>query len=159
MRGLDYYSHTAFEFKASNLGAQSTVLGGGRYDGLAEQMGGPHIPSVGWAAGIERLVMLSESIFSKTKILAIVPLGGTAEEYAWTLAEELRGSNISVHLDYEGSIKSRMKKADKKHAAAALIIGDEEIKTKTVMYKDLVSGDQTHIAEADIKVFLKKTGF
>ena len=159
VRGLDYYSHTAFEFKASNLGAQSTVLGGGRYDGLAEQMGGPHIPSVGWAAGIERLVMLSESIFSKTKILAIVPLGGTAEEYAWTLAEELRGSNISVHLDYEGSIKSRMKKADKKHAAAALIIGDEEIKTKTVMYKDLVSGDQTPIAEADIKVFLKKTGF
>ena len=158
VRGLDYYGHTAFEFKASNLGAQSTVLAGGRYDGLSEQMEGPSLPSVGWAAGIERLVMLSTRSSEKKECVAIIPMGQAAEEYAWRLAEKLRDEEISIHLDFEGSLKSRMKKADKKEAIAALIIGDEEIKTQKVTFKNLVTGDQSLIEIDEIAPFLKSIG-
>lgn len=156
VRGLDYYGHTAFEFKSSDLGAQSTVLAGGRYDGLSEQMGGPHLPSVGWAAGIERLVMLSDLSSPAPARVAIVPLGQAAEQRAWTLAEELRQKGLSIHLAYEGSLKSRMKKANKIGAIAALIMGEEEMKANTVTFKDFASGEQKVIPFSQIEETVKK---
>src|SRR5690606_18113817 len=90
VRGLDYYTHTAFEFVTTHLGAQGTVLGGGRYDGLIRSMGGPDVPGVGWAAGVERLAALIEAPPPATRPIAIVPIGAAAERAAWQLAHELR---------------------------------------------------------------------
>ncbi len=119
VRGLDYYRHTAFEFipdegsaAAEALGAQSTVLGGGRYDGLMESLGGPATPAVGWAAGIERLAMLvgKREIFDRAK-LVIVPDTGNVEELAWYYTSQLRASGLSVEIAYSGKAKKRIDKA------------------------------------------------
>ena len=98
MRGLDYYTHTAFEFVTTELGAQGTVMGGGRYDGLVELMGGPALPGVGWAAGIERLAMLLAELPAPRRPIAVVPVGEAAERAAPTLAEALRNHGYPVDL-------------------------------------------------------------
>ncbi len=90
VRGLDYYTHTAFEFTTTELGAQGAVLAGGRYDGLIRDLGGPSIPGVGWAAGVERLAMLATGVPAAPRPVALVPIGPRAEEMALSLAEELR---------------------------------------------------------------------
>src|SRR5439155_5119556 len=98
VRGLDYYTHTAFEFVTSDLGAQGTVIGGGRYDGLVELMGGPAMPGVGWAAGVERLAMLIAEPPGPTRPIAVVPIGETAEATALAIAERLRDAGLVVEL-------------------------------------------------------------
>lgn len=156
VRGLDYYGHTAFEFKAtSSLGAQNTVLAGGRYDGLSTQMGGPFLPSVGWAAGIERLALLLESDIPCTRPVALIPLGEAAEKELWQLAQVLREENMPIHLTYEGSLKSRMKKANKAGASYAVIVGEEELKNNQCAVKDLDQGTQNVIKMADLVNHLK----
>jgi histidyl-tRNA synthetase len=149
VRGLDYYRHTAFEFVTTRLGAQGTVLGGGRYDGLMEALGGPATPAVGWAAGIERLAMLVAAVGEvpepKAEV-AIIPLGPAAETACLGLAATLRRSGLAVDMGYRGNMKKRMSRANDSGARFALIIGDEELAAGEAMVKDLVSGEQERLA-------------
>jgi len=145
VRGLDYYCHTAFEFTTEALGAQGTVMAGGRYDGLVETMGGPSVPGVGWAAGIERLAMLAAVPDAVMRPIAIVPIGNAATPVALTLAERLRAAGFAVDLGYSGNTGKRMKRANKLGAAAALIVGDDELARGGVTLRDLDSGDQSEL--------------
>ena len=146
VRGLDYYGHTAFEFTTSALGAQGTVLAGGRYDGLTQLMGGPPTPGVGWAAGIERLAMLKEGDVAKKPIVVLVPLGDMAAAKAQQLAELLRDSGFVVDVGYSGNLSRRMKRADKLNAAAVVIIGEDELARGVAQKRDMKTGEQSEIA-------------
>ena len=145
VRGLDYYTHTAFEFVTAKLGAQGTVMGGGRYDGLVEIMGGPALSGVGWAAGIERLAMLIAEPPTPPRPIAVVPIGEAAEGAALTLAEVLRNNGYSVDLGYSGNVARRMRRANNVNARVAVLIGEEEIARNVVALRDLDSGEQTEV--------------
>ncbi|MDX3883890.1 MAG: histidine--tRNA ligase [Sphingomonas sp.] len=142
VRGLDYYRHTAFEFVTDRLGAQGTVLGGGRYDGLIEALGGPHTPAVGWAAGIERLAMLIDQPAPQTVDVAIVPLGEAAEAAAAGIIARLRRAGIACDMAYRGNMKKRMQKADAWGARYAVILGDDELARGEAAVKTLADGTQ-----------------
>jgi histidyl-tRNA synthetase len=146
VRGLDYYRHTAFEFVTDRLGAQGTVLGGGRYDGLVEAMGGPATPGVGWAAGIERLAMLIAAPLPERVTVAIVPMGAAAEEAATRLIAQLRRAGIACDMAYKGNMKRRMQKADASGARYAVVLGDDELARGEVGLKDLANGSQQWVA-------------
>ena len=150
VRGLDYYCHTAFEFVTTALGAQGTVLGGGRYDGLMGVMGGPETPGVGWAAGIERLALLIDAPAPPPRPIAIVALGKPAEALALRIAQTLRRAEFTVELGYSGNLSRRMRHANKINAAAALIIGEDELAREGVTLRDLDSGDQTQVPLAEL---------
>jgi len=158
VRGLDYYTHTAFEFTTDMLGAQGTVLAGGRYDGLVEQLGGPATPGIGWAGGIERLVMLSNPQPAVPGMVAIVPIGAAAEAAAAALAAELRRADIAVELAYKGNAGKRFKRADKLGCFAAVVIGDDELAKGVVMLRDLKTGTQAEVARGDLLPKLQAAG-
>ena len=145
VRGLDYYRHTAFEFVTDRLGAQGTVLAGGRYDGLMESLGGPHTPAVGWAAGIERLGMLLDEPEKCGPDAIFVPLGDGCEAAAMKLMGELRRSGISCEMAYKGNMKKRMQKANAAGASYVVIIGENELANSVAAVKNLVTGDQREI--------------
>lgn len=145
VRGLDYYCHTAFEFTTTALGAQGTVMGGGRYDGLIETMGGPPTPGIGWAAGIERLAMLIAEPEAPARPIAVAPMGETAEAMAQVLARDLRRIGFAVELGYGGNLKKRLQRANKVNARAALILGEDELKRQAVAVRDLDSGEQKEV--------------
>jgi histidyl-tRNA synthetase len=145
VRGLDYYTHTAFEFVTTDLGAQGTVMGGGRYDGLVEMMGGPALPGVGWAAGVERLAMLIEEPPPPPRPIAVVPVGEAAEAAALTLAETLRNNGCAVDLGYTGNVARRMRRANRVRARAAVLIGEDEIARNVVGLRDLDTGEQVEV--------------
>jgi histidyl-tRNA synthetase len=149
VRGLDYYNHTVFEFTTDLLGAQGTVLAGGRYDGLIELMGGPATPGIGWAAGIERLTSLIDWQASPVKTarpVALIPIGNAAEKEAMQSANWLRKEGYHVELAYKGNLSNRMKKANKANACVAIIFGDSELAKKVVMLKDLDAGTQQELS-------------
>lgn len=150
VRGLDYYCHTTFEFVTTELGAQGTVLAGGRYDGLVAEMGGPPTPGIGWAAGVERLSMLIEEPPAPPRPVALVPVGEAAEAIALKLAHDLRKSGFTVDLGYSGNMKKRMARANKIEAKAALILGDDEIAAGTVALRNLDSGEQISVPLDDV---------
>ncbi len=141
VRGLDYYSHTAFEITSSQLGAQATVCGGGRYDGLVEQLGGPATPAIGWALGMERLVLLlaqGEVNPSPAPDLYLVNRGQAASAAALVLARQLRRSGLSVELDGSGSaFGKQFKRANRSGAAWAAVLGDGELERGVVLLKPL----------------------
>jgi histidyl-tRNA synthetase len=145
VRGLDYYTHTAFEFVTTDLGAQGTVMGGGRYDGLVELMGGPSMPGVGWAAGIERLAMLIAEPAPPPRPVALVPIGEEAETFMLRLAEELRNRGLAVDLGYSGNLQRRMRRADRIGARAAVLLGDDELARGAATVRDLDSGEQSEV--------------
>jgi len=145
VRGLDYYTHTAFEFVTTDLGAQGTVMGGGRYDGLVEMMGGPAMPGVGWAAGIERLGMLIDEPPGLRRPIAVVPIGEAGEAAALTLAEVLRNNGCAVDLGYSGNLARRMRRANRVNARVAVLIGEDEIVRNVVALRDLDSGEQSEV--------------
>ena len=145
VRGLDYYTHTAFEFVTNDLGAQGTVIGGGRYDGLVEMMGGPAMPGVGWAAGIERLAMLIADPPPPQRPVAIVPIGQAADAAALTLAEALRSDGYAVDVGYGGNLARRMRRANRINARAAVLLGEEELVRNVVTLRDLDSGEQSEV--------------
>jgi histidyl-tRNA synthetase len=155
VRGFDYYRHTAFEFVSDALGAQATVIGGGRYDGLIETMGGPHTPAVGWAGGIERLMMLCGAPSAVTVDVAVVPMGAAAEEAVAALLAELRGGGIAAEQAYRGNMKKRMERAGKSGARLALILGEDELAEGRVTVKDLADGSQGHVARGELLATLK----
>ncbi|MFL6722088.1 MAG: histidine--tRNA ligase [Sphingomonas sp.] len=146
VRGLDYYRHTAFEFITDRLGAQGTLLAGGRYDGLIEALGGPHTPAVGWAAGIERLAMMIGAPAPETPDVVIVPLGERAEAAGQRLLADLRRAGISSDMAYRGNMKKRLSRANDAGADYALIIGDDELDRGEVQLKNLRSGEQRGVA-------------
>ena len=150
VRGLDYYRHTAFEFITDRLGAQGTVLGGGRYDGLIEALGGPHTPAVGWAAGIERLAMLIDAPEPERIVAMIVPMGPGTERAATDLLATLRRAGIAADMGYKGNMKKRMQKADASGARFAIILGEDELGRGEVGLKDLTQQTQRWIPQAQL---------
>ncbi len=155
VRGLDYYTHTAFEFTTDMLGAQGTVLAGGRYDGLIEQLGGKPTPGIGWAGGIERLVLLSDPQPTPPRSVAIIPIGAAAEAEAAKLAAELRRADVVVELAYGGNAGKRFKRADRLGCFAAVVIGDDELAQGVVKLKDLQSGQEVTLRRAELLAKLK----
>lgn len=150
VRGLDYYTHTAFEFVTTALGAQGAVIAGGRYDGLVRDMGGPDIPGVGWAAGVERLAMLLPAAPEAERPVAIVPIGEAAEPRAWALAQALRREGVAVELAYRGRPGQRMKRASRLGARYALSLGEDELARDVVKLRDLDSGSEEEVATARV---------
>ena len=156
VRGLDYYCHTVFEFKTQDLGAQDAVLSGGRYDKLISQMGGPDTPGVGFAAGIERLSLLLPKAPEKTAPFTLVPLGELAEKEAMKICYQLRAQGLPVDMGYSGNLSKRMKRADKMHSKAAMILGDDEINRGVVTWKDLKTGAQQEVKITQLSSFLSQ---
>jgi len=163
VRGLDYYTRTVFEWTTDRLGAQGAVCSGGRYDGLVEQLGGRATPAIGWAMGQERLVeLIAEASLAPAQEaphVFLVPLGATAECRAQSLAEELRdalpGLRLSLHCG-GGGMKARMKRADRSGAQQALILGDEELASASIVVKPLRSDrDQETISLDDLPARLR----
>ncbi|MEJ0018140.1 MAG: histidine--tRNA ligase [Acetobacteraceae bacterium] len=150
VRGLDYYGHTAFEFVTTKLGSQGTVMGGGRYDGLVEEMGGPATPAVGWAAGVERLAMLLPDPPRLPAPVAVVPVGDTAEAAALQVLQALRGAGIRAEMAYRGNLRRRMERANRIGARAAVVIGDDDIARGVAQVKDLATGEQEAVALAGL---------
>ena len=155
VRGLDYYTHTAFEIKSDDLGAQATVCGGGRYDGLVKELGGPETQAVGWAIGMERLVLLLLQQLDSRPLnspdLYIVSRGEAAEAQGLLLAQKLRDTGLGVELDLSGSaFGKQFKRADRSGAPACLVIGDTEAENDTVNLKWLASGEQQAIAQSEL---------
>jgi len=146
VRGLDYYGHTAFEFVTDALGAQGTVMGGGRYDGLVAEMGGPHTPAVGWAAGIERLAMLLHEAPPAPATVAVVPVNEEAELAAIDALQRLRRAGIRAEMAYRGNMRRRMERANRIGARAAVILGPDDIAQGVAQVKDLVSGTQEPVS-------------
>ena len=145
VRGLDYYCHTAFEFVTTSLGAQGTVLGGGRYDGLAEMLGGPKVAGVGWAAGVERLAMLVETASVNNPKVAILTADDGARQAAFRLAEQLRDAGIDIDLPTSGAMGKKLKKADKAGILTAVIMGSDELAKNTVQLRNLRDGSQQEL--------------
>ncbi len=146
VRGLDYYSDTAFEFVTTRLGAQGTVMGGGRYEGLVEEMGGPHTPCIGWAAGVERLAMLLAAPPDAPAAVAVVPVGEEAEAAAIDVMQALRAAGIRAEMAYRGTLKRRLERANRIGARAAVIIGEAELARGVAQVKNLASGGQQDVA-------------
>jgi histidyl-tRNA synthetase len=162
VRGLDYYNKTVFEWITDSLGAQGTVCGGGRYDGLVEQVGGRATPGVGFAMGLDRLAMMLEDSFESTAAadVYIASMGDTARDFALSLAEDLRGQldncAVVVHCA-DGKLKSQMKKADASAARIALIIGEDEVARGEVTIKHLATGEQSAMAAGKVADYLRQT--
>ena len=150
VRGLDYYSHTAFEFVTTKLGAQGTLFGGGRYEGMVEEMGGPHVPCVGWAAGVERLEMMLDAAPPPAAPVAVVPAGEEAEAAALSVLLDLRRAGVRAEMAYRGNLKRRMERANKAGARATVIIGRDELARGTAQLKDLASGEQVEVPLAEL---------
>ena len=145
VRGLDYYTHTAFEFITTELGAQGTVLAGGRYDGLIEKLGGPAVAGIGWAGGIERLAMLANIEGSQPRLAVMMPMGEAATLKCFALADDLRDTGLIVTTDRSGNLGKRLNRANKAGARFAVILGDNELESGVVMVKDLERGTQDQV--------------
>ena len=154
VRGLDYYTHTAFEFVTTDLGAQGTVMGGGRYDGLVELMGGPALPGVGWAAGIERLAMLIAAP-PRPRSVALVPIGEAGEITALKLAEDLRDRGFAIDLGYSGNIARRLRRANRINAFAAVLLGEDELARGVATLRNLGNGMQSAVPLAELPARLQ----
>lgn len=162
VRGLDYYTQTAFEIVAKGIGAQSSIGGGGRYDGLVEQIGGPPLPGIGFALGLERILLTlkEQGIAWGSQLnvqVFVAALGGEAQLYGAKLAQELRALDITVEQDYlNRSLKAQLKAADRFKAAYTVIIGEEEIKNNQAVIRDMHDGSQMVISLQDAGKYLQQ---
>ena len=159
VRGLDYYTHVAFEFTSSHKGAQNAVLAGGRYDGLVNLLGGKNICGVGWAAGIERLSnLINRNIFLEKK--KIISIFATVEELNFEVLKVLGCleslKNISLHFLKDGSLKKKLLKANKLNSLACIIFGEDEFDQGKFIWKDFLSGKQELIDINSFQDFLLK---
>ena len=160
VRGLDYYSHTVFEYTTNALGAQGTVLAGGRYDGLVAMMGGADIPGVGFAAGIERLLALTEAMIHETPgfapapvPLVIIPVEDAQEMEALKLTQELR-NHFPVELMTRGNMSKKMKRAARYSPELVLLLGENEVQSGNVTVKHMQDGTQANIARSDLAAYI-----
>jgi histidyl-tRNA synthetase len=145
VRGLDYYTKTAFEVKSNALGAQNAIAGGGRYNGLVSSLGGPEVAGIGFGVGLERLIscLPEDSIIKFKTDLFIAALGAQAQKLAFGLTNELRRTGISAEMDYaDKSLKSQLKRADKLNSSFTLIFGDKEIEEKKIVLRNMQTKDQ-----------------
>lgn len=151
VRGLDYYTHTVFEITTEHLGAQSAVLAGGRYNGLVELLGGPATPGVGWASGMERLMMLLETDWKPTAkpLACVLPMDPPQVQAALKTAQAVRAAGLPAEILESGNMGKKMKRANKMNATWALIIGEEELKSGQVNAKNLTTGEQKLVTLAD----------
>ena len=154
VRGLDYYSKTVFEFVSDNIGAQGTVLGGGRYDGLIADLGGNDAPGIGFAMGIERLLLLAEGameVAENTPDVFFIPIGDAAKKQVYQLVYSLRGQGISAEYDLNArSVKAQMKYADKIGAKYTVVIGDDEIAQGSYPVKNMQNGETVSVSPDEI---------
>ena len=158
VRGLDYYCHSAFEFTTEALGAQGTVVAGGRYDGLVETMGGPPTPGVGWAAGVERLAMLVGDVAAEGYTIAVVPVGAGMEAAGFVLTQQLRDAGFRTDMAFRGNLSKRLKRANKLGAVCAVLLGEEEAGRDCVTVHDLGSGEQQEVGNGELLAHLKRYG-
>jgi histidyl-tRNA synthetase len=156
VRGLDYYTHTAFEFTTDKLGAQGAVIAGGRYDGLVAAMGGPDTPGIGWAAGVERLAMLLDETPASVRPVAVVPIGAGVELAALQLAEELRRSGHEVEFGFRGKLGQRLKRATQQQARFAVLLGEDELAADQVVLRDLDRGEQETLPRSALAARLRQ---
>lgn len=149
VRGLDYYTRTTFELVMGHLGAQNTVAAGGRYDGLVQEIGGPPVPGIGFALGVERAISLMDTSMLKPPrpALYVAALGQEAVALTLPIVHALRNEGIPVETDYAGaSLKSQMKKADKFGAAFTLIVGEQEMRSRTAVLRNMATKEQVAVA-------------
>ena len=161
VRGLDYYTRTVFEIVSEGLGAQDAIVGGGRYDGLVEELGGPDLPGIGFAIGEDRLLeVLPESYARRVEApppVAVVPVGEVAALEALEVAERLRSAGVSAAAELTGrSMKAALKRADRSGVRYVLLIGEEELAAGRVTLKDLASGEQSTLARSEVGDRLKE---
>ena len=142
VRGLDYYCHTAFEFTTNELGSQGTVLAGGRYDGLSKMLGGPDVPGVGWAAGIERLALMVYSEFDSAIDVVLIGQSDNYNFLLFPIMKKLVQQGIKSEIIYNGNLSKKFKRANKINASYAIILGEEEIDKNVIKFKDLKSGNE-----------------
>jgi histidyl-tRNA synthetase len=162
VRGLDYYTKTAFEITSPALGSQDALAGGGRYDLLAEELGGKPTPAVGFAAGMERLIVALEKAGTtlagnQAPVLFIATVEETARRWAFVKAHELRSQGISVELDYLArSLKSQMREANRQRSRYVLVVGEDELRAGSAKLKNMETGTETSIALSDLQSALKQ---
>lgn len=161
VRGLDYYTGFVFEAVSEDLGAQNAYLGGGRYDELSKQLGGKDLPAIGMAIGIERLAALAKTYRKNKTSLSFIIISSKIEPKAYKIAHKLRSLNNSINIDVqlsEGSLKSKLRRANKDNASYALIIGEDEIKSESIIVKSLLdeNSEQLVMDFKDLENFIKK---
>lgn len=160
VRGLDYYTRTAFEFVSRSIGAQNTVAAGGRYDTLVEELGGPPTPAIGFSIGMERLFSLFDgsSVEKQSPALFIATLGEKAQEKAFLLLNQLLREGVPAVIDYSsGSLKSQMRRADRLNADHVLIIGEDELVKGAAILRDMKNKTQTEVPFSEVVVRFKRT--
>jgi histidyl-tRNA synthetase len=155
VRGLDYYTRTVFEIISEGLGAQDAIVGGGRYDGLVAELGGPELPGIGFAIGEDRLIEVLPERFSQavaaSEPVVVIPVGEVPAVEALDLAERLRAEGLAVSAELSGrSVKAALKKADRSGARLAILIGEEELGEGLVTLRDLKAADQSTVPRADL---------
>ncbi len=155
VRGLDYYCRTTFEVVSGAVGAQSSIAGGGRYDGLVKQLGGPEAPGIGFACGMERLAMLMPEMVAPKPHFFVISMGTEAQSLAFTMALDLRKEGFKGDLSQGGSFKSQIRQADKLQARFVLILGEDECKNGTVTVKNMEDGSQESIAQDSLVVYMR----
>ena len=159
VRGLDYYVRTTFEMVTDQLGSQNAIAAGGRYDGLVESLGGPALPGIGFAIGVERLVLMKgdDKVAPASPALFIAALGETAADQAFALMSRLQRSGIRVEMDYQGkSLKAQMRRANKLAAAYTLILGEDELRSGQAQLKCMADGHQDEVALDSLEIVLKE---
>jgi len=156
VRGLDYYTKTAFEIVSEEIGAQGAVCGGGRYDGLVKECGGPDMPGVGFAMGLERIVLAVKAQnvpVPRNDCIDVfaVSIGDETEDVVYSIVKKLRDNGISCDKDYLGrSTRAQLKYADKVHAKYALIVGGDELNRNTALLRDMATGEQQEVPFSEL---------
>jgi len=161
VRGLDYYTKTAFEIQSDMLGAQSAICGGGRYDGLVKQLGGPDTPAVGFAFGLDRMVLILKELAKKPtnkgKLIALAPIGDAQLPICFDTMDKLRQLDIRCDLNFEkDTLKAHLKFANKINADYAIIIGESEAEKKVALVKNFKNGEQTEVTQGKLVQYIMK---
>ncbi|USU04024.1 histidine--tRNA ligase [Sphingomonadaceae bacterium OTU29LAMAA1] len=154
VRGLDYYRHTAFEFVTDRLGAQGTVLAGGRYDGLVESLGGAPTAGVGWAAGVERLAMLLDEPAAAVTAVTVIPVSAQAEPAALSLLSDLRRAHATADMAFRGNMKKRMARANAQGSSLAALVTCSDDGASSIAVKVLGTGQQYDLSDTDVDAFI-----
>ena len=157
VRGLDYYCHTAFEFMTDELGAQGTVLAGGRYDGLSKMLGGVEVPGVGWAAGVERLALMVQSEYINSPDIVLMAQTELYNHLLLPIMNELINQGFKVEIIYTGNMSKKFKRANKINASFAILLGEEEVARKVIKLKNLLLGSEQLIDLNQGMKIIKKT--
>lgn len=155
VRGLDYYTSTVFEFVTNDKKAQNTILAGGRYDNLVKKMGGSDVAALGFAAGVERLMLLSEFNLAKTRPVIVSYISQNEKEYAFDLLQYLRKNDVVAEFFYGANLKKQLKKATQNNARFVIMIGEDEINDNVVLVKDFDNGSENKISKSELINFLK----